>query len=565
MKKLMALLLTLAMVLCLAACGNDPAPTAPPTAPPTDAPTEAPTTEPTEPAIQLPQNPAGDDSTLVTTSVGQIRGNVSEGLHIYKGIPYAQATRLFVPAEKISWEGIFDATAYGPIAIQGGGWGAPTYMDGTTATMDNNCQNLNIWAPVDAENLPVMVWLHSGAFSTGASSTDASTDGTNLAVNGNVVVVSLNHRLNSLGFFDLSAYGEEYAQSGNVGVLDIVMALEWVQENIAAFGGDPNNVTIFGESGGGAKVMALLTCPAAEGLFHKAVNESGIMDSSGLTFTPKEVAQRVTELTLATLNITAENIDDIQSVDYSRLTSASDAAMAQAAQEYNLTLLGNVGMQWLPTIDGEVLPDSLVDEDGYYEVSNDIPLLVGTNLNELNGFSYMMQYFTMGDKSTWDEETVNRLMTEVYGDNAQAVADAFASAYPNKIPADALYVDYMHRYPALKAMLHKAANTDAPVYSYVFTYENGMSLAAHTAEVPFVFGNMTDGNEDIQRLQSQMHQAWINFAWTGDPSTDDLAWPAFTTEERACMIFDTVSYVAYDHDTALLALLDPSYVAEPAE
>ena len=158
MKKLMALLLTLAMVLCLAACGNDPAPTAPPTAPPTDAPTEAPTTEPTEPAIQLPQNPAGDDSTLVTTSVGQIRGNVSEGLHIYKGIPYAQATRLFVPAEKISWEGIFDATAYGPIAIQGGGWGAPTYMDGTTATMDNNCQNLNIWAPVDAENLPVMVW-----------------------------------------------------------------------------------------------------------------------------------------------------------------------------------------------------------------------------------------------------------------------------------------------------------------------------------------------------------------------------------------------------------------------
>lgn len=565
MKKLMALLLTLAMVLCLTACGNDPTPTAPPTAPPTDAPTEAPTTEPTEPAVQLPQNPAGDDATLVTTSVGQIRGTTDGTTRLYKGIPYAWATKRFTPAEEITWEGIFDATAYGPIAIQGGGWGVPTYMDGTTATMDNNCQNLNIWAPAEGENLPVMVWLHSGAFSTGASSTDASTDGTNLAANGNVVVVSLNHRLNSLGFLDLSAYGEEYAKSGNVGILDIVMALEWIQENIADFGGDPNNVTIFGESGGGAKVMALLTCPAAEGLFHKAVNESGIMDSSGLTFTPKEVAQRVTELTLETLNITAENIGDIQNVDYNALTSASDAAMAQAAQEYNLTLLGNVGMQWLPTIDGEVLPDSLVDEDGYYEVSNDIPLLVGTNLNELNGFSYMMQYFTMGDKSTWDEETVNRLMAETYGDNAQAVADAFASAYPNKIPADALYVDYMHRYPALKAMIHKAANTDAPVYAYVFTYENGMSLAAHTAEVPFVFGNMTDGNEDIQRLQSQMHQAWINFAWTGDPSTDDLAWPAFDGENRATMIFDTESYVAYDHDTALLALLDPGYTAKPAE
>lgn len=564
MKKLTVLLLVLAMVMALAACGTEVPPVTDPTPASTAEPTTEPTTEPTEPAIQLPQNPAGDDVTLVTTAAGQIRGNVSGSLHIYRGIPYAQATRLFMPAEKISWEGIYDATAYGPIAIQGG-WGAPSYIDGTTATMDNNCQNLNIWVPAEGENLPIMVWLHSGAFSSGASSTDASTDGTNLAVNGNVIVVSLNHRLNSLGFFDLSAYGEEYKESGNVGLLDIVMALEWIQENIAAFGGDPNNVTIFGESGGGAKVMALLTCPAAEGLFHKAVNESGIMDSSGLTFTPKEVAQRVTELTLQTLNITAENIADIQTVDYNDLTSASDAAMAQAAQEYELDLLGQTGMQWLPTIDGEMLPDSLVDADGYYEVRNDIPLLVGTNLNELNGFSYMMQMFTNGDKSTWDEETVSRFMAQTYGDNAQAVADAFAGAYPNKIPADALYVDYMHRYPALKAMLHKVSNTHAPVYSYVFTYEMGTMLASHTAEVPFVFGNMTDANEDIQRLQSQMHQAWINFAWTGDPSTDELAWPAFTAEERACMIFDTESYVAYNHDTALLALLDPGYVAEPAE
>lgn len=277
MKKLTALLMALALVLTLAACGTEAPPATDPALIPTAEPTTEPTAAPTEPAIQLPQNPDGDD-----------------------------------------------ATAYGPIAIQGGGWGAPTYIDGTTATMDNNCQNLNIWAPAEGENLPVMVWLHSGAFSTGASNTDASTDGTNLAVNGNAIVVSLNHRLNSLGFLDLSAYGEEYAKSGNVGILDIVMALEWIQENIAAFGGDPNNVTIFGESGGGAKVMAMLTCPDAEGLFHKAVNESG------------------------------------------------------------------------------------------------------------------------------------------------------------------------------------------------------MNLAAHTAEVPFVFGNMTDSNGDIQRLQSQMHQAWINFAWTDDPSSDDL-------------------------------------------
>lgn len=566
MKKLLAMLLAFALVLSLAACGPD---TPPETTPTTTAPAVT-DPAPSKPAVNLPQNPAGDDATLVTTAAGQIRGNVSGSLYIYKGIPYAQATQRFMPAEEVSWDGIFDATAYGPIAIQASGWGAPAHVDGTTATMDNNCQNLNIWAPAEGENLPVMVWLHSGAFSTGASSTDASTEGSNLAANGNVIVVSLNHRLNSLGFFDLSAYGEEYKHSGNVGLLDIVMALEWVQENIAAFGGDPNNVTIFGESGGGAKVMALLTCPAAEGLFHKAVNESGIMDSSGLTFTPKEVAQRVTELTLETLNITAENIADIQTVDYNALTSASDAAMAQAAQEYGLDLLGQTGMQWLPTIGSDVLPDSLVDADGYYEVSNDIPLLVGTNLNELTGFGYMMQYFTMGDKSTWDEETVNNLMTQTYGENAQAVADAFASAYPNKIPADALYVDYMHRYPALKAMLHKVANTDAPVYAYVFTYESGMSLATHTMEVPFVFGNvaatgMFEINEDVSRLENQMHQAWINFAWTGDPSTEDLPWPAFTAEERACMIFDIESYVAYDHDTALLALLDPDYTAEPAQ
>lgn len=507
-------------------------------------------------AATLPTAPSvGEDSTLVETSSGTVRGFVRDEIYTYYGIPYAQATERFTPAQEYHWDGVLDAVAYGPIAMQAG----------NGSNMDNNCQNLNIWTPGvgDGQKRPVMVWLHSGAFSSGSSSGDASTDGTSLAVEGDVVVVSLNHRLNVLGFLDLSAYDEKYRYSGNVGLLDIEMALEWVQENIEAFGGDPENVTIFGESGGGAKVLAMMTTPYAQGLFHKGINESGILDSSGITFTSQEVSRRVAELTLAELEISPENIEALQTIDYSRLTSASDAAMQQAAQEYGLDLLGQTGMQWLPTIDGDYLPTPPVTEDGFAETGRNIPLMVGTNLAELNGFMAMMV-----DRSGWDEEETMDQLTRAYGDNAQAIAEAFAEAYPHKTLSDALYVDYTHRQPALKLLAHKLMQGGAPVYAYVYTWESpssgGRMLATHGAEIPFVFHNieysaMAGTSSEARAVEEAMSSAWLAFAKTGDPSTEELEWPAYDQESGATMVFDNDPYVGYHHDRALLDLINPDY------
>ena len=505
----------------------------------------SPETLPTAPA-------AGADSALVETTSGSVRGFIRDEIYTYYGIPYARATERFTPAQEYHWDGVLDAVAYGPIAMQGN-------------TGDNNCQNLNIWTPGvgDGEKRPVMVWLHSGAFSSGSSSGDASTDGTSLATEGDVVVVSLNHRLNVMGFLDLSAYGEKYQYSGNVGLMDIVMALEWVNENIEAFGGDPENVTIFGESGGGAKVLALMTTPYAEGLFHKGINESGILDSSGITFTAQEVSRRVAELTLEKLSVAPENIEELQTIPYSRLTSASDSAMAEAAREYGLELLGQTSMQWLPTIDGDYLPTAPVTEDGFAETGRDIPLMVGTNLAELNGFMAMMT-----DRSDWDEAETMSQLESAYGDNAQAIADAFASAYPHKALSDALYVDTAHRQPALKLLHHKLMQGGAPVYAYVYTWESpesgGRMLATHGAEIPFVFHNieysaMAGTSDEAKALEQAMSRAWLAFAHTGDPGTEELPWPAYDGENGATMIFDNDPYVGFHHDRALLDLLNPGY------
>ena len=341
------------------------------------------------------------------------------------------------------------------------------------------------------------------------------------------------------------------------------MALEWVQDNIEQFGGDPDNVTIFGESGGGAKVLALMTTPYAEGLFHKGINESGILDSSGITYTSQEVSRRVAELTLENLEIAPENVEQLQTIEYEKLTEASDAAMQQTAQEYGLDLLGMPGMQWLPTIDGDFLPTSPVTEDSFAETGRDIPLIIGTNLSELQGFMAMMV-----DRSDWTDEKIMEELTNAYGDQAEAIADAFREAYPHKNLSDALYVDYMHRQPALKAMYHKAAQGGALVYGYLFTWESpesgGRMLATHGAEIPFVFSNIelsgaAGTSSEAQALEKRMSQAWINFAYTGDPSTEELEWPAFDAENGAAMVFDNEPYVGCNHDQQLLELLNPGY------
>lgn len=201
---------------------------------------------------------------------------------------------------------------------------------------DNNCQNLNVWAPEHAEKLPVMVWLHGGGFSIGSAYASRDYNGENLAGTQNVVVVSVNHRLNVLGHLDLSEYGEEYRHSANVGIDDIVKALEWIQKNIAVFGGDPNNVILFGQSGGGAKILALMDAPYAKGLFHKGIIQSGATETVGVSFTSSEAGKAVAANMLSSLGISKDNISAIENVSYRDLMSAGDRALSAVVNEYRI-------------------------------------------------------------------------------------------------------------------------------------------------------------------------------------------------------------------------------------
>ena len=303
--------------------------------------------------------------TTVQTVSGPVAGYIDDGVYIYKGIPYAKAER-FAPAEDPDpWTDVRPSRAYGPTAPAGprSGW----WSDDQAFTMhwddgfhDEDCLRVNIWTGGinDGKKRPVMVWLHGGGFREGSGQELICYDGSNLARDHDVVVVSLNHRLNVLGFLDLSAYGAKYAHSGNLGMMDIVKALEWVRDNIARFGGDPSNVTIFGQSGGGGKVSTLMAMPSAKGLFSKAIVESGSVTN---LLTPK-YSRRVGAATVANLGLNPSKIEDIATVPYDRLLAAYDAALKQIGDEakedgaFPTNILDSLLFGQVPIVDGEIIP-----------------------------------------------------------------------------------------------------------------------------------------------------------------------------------------------------------------
>ncbi|EHI99142.1 Carboxylesterase type B [Clostridium sp. DL-VIII] len=526
---------------------------------------------------------AGPGIAVVDTEAGKVQGYIRNGIYTYHGVPYAEAKERFVPAQKAQhWDGVKLAFNYGPISPQEQTSGAFAFFESNWEnssrqfTMDNNSQNLNIWTPGINNNAkrPVMVWLHGGGFQSGSSAAIAPYDGENLSKKGDVVVVSVNHRLNALGYLDLSQYGEKYKYSENVGITDIVASLQWIRDNIEQFGGDPNNVTVFGESGGGAKVLALMTTPYAKGLFQKGIVESGATEPMGVNFTSKEASKRVTELTLQNLGITGDQIEKLQTVPYEQLSQASDKALKQTADELHIpvALGGGYSLSWEPVVDGDYMPTSPVTDKGFAEAGKDVPLLIGSNLTE---WTAMSQVFNMDkaqsdNPNTWTEEEVDKHLKDTYGDKADEVVQAFLQAYPDKKKADAVYIDSMIRLPLLKIMSRKADQQGAPVYSYLFSWEspvmNGVFTAYHTSEIPFVFDNIDKadttigGGQEAKILEDRMSQAWINFAKTGNPSIDNLPkWEAYDRKAGATMIFDNKVKLVYNHDKKLLSLLAPNY------
>ena len=499
---------------------------------------------------------------VAETESGKVAGYVENGIYIYKGIPYAKAERFMPPVAADKWEGVRSSRAYGPTCPQGKrmGW----YSDEQAFAFnwddgypDENCLRVNIWTPglKDGKKRPVMVWLHGGGYSAGSGQELPSYDGTNLAKKGDAVVVTLNHRLNVLGFLDLSAYGDKYAKSGNAGLLDLVAALQWVNKNIESFGGDARNVTIFGQSGGGGKVSTLLATPSARGLFHKAIVQSGSM----LRTMEQKYSRRIGSAVMEELGLNASQIDELQKVPYDKLLAAGEKAVAKMRVEADKEGVASFIFGWAPTVDGDVLPAQPFDPQAPVQ-SKDIPVMIGTTLHEFTASTYFPPLRSM------TKEQVVEQIKKKYGERTDDFLKAFEQAYPGYQPKDLVDVDFIFRPGAVEQAKLKSAQQGAPVYMYMFAWESpvmdGILRSTHCMEIPFVFNNvvrhasMTGGGKAAQVLADKMSSAWLNFARTGNPNTEGLPeWEPYTADKGATMIFNNDCQVKYNHDKELLEVV----------
>ncbi len=508
----------------------------------------------------------GEATAVTNTDAGKVRGYVHNSIYTYKGIPYAEAKRFEAPQKPKPWTGVRSSMTYGPVA---------PLSTPTTAVQDESefvfhhdfgytnedCMRINVWTPGinDGKKRPVLFFIHGGGFTAGSSQELPSYDGESMSKKGDVVVVSINHRLNVLGFLDLSAYGEKYSHSANLSIIDIKAALEWVKTNINNFGGDAGNVTIFGQSGGGAKVNVLMAMPSAKGLFHKAINESGSFRS---TMKDKAFTQAVAAEVLKILNLQPNQVDSLQTIPYAVLSDAGAKALKIVNDRLNAGgngLAALISSGWGPSVDGVDLPYQLFSKEAF-DLSKGIPLMIGTVKNE-----FMPSLFT--NMSNASLEQVQAAIKAQQKDKADAYIAAVKKAYPNDTkPSDLMDVDAMFRPGAVAQAKTKAALNAAPVYMYLFTWQSpvmdGKYKAVHCMELAFVFNNiarceeMTGGTKEAYDLASKVSDAWINFAKTGNPNHKGLPeWPVFNEKTTATMHFDNKCEVKPQMDKELFDLL----------
>ena len=500
------------------------------------------------------------DYPVVETRQGKLRGLWCEDVFIFRGVQYARAGRFQMPQEVEPWEGTKEAIIFGPVcpemhtAIAHDEYNVPHYH----YIQDEECHYLNIWTKhieKDAKK-PVMVWIHGGGFSTGSSIELYAYDGHELCDFGDVVVVSINHRLNCIGYLDLSEYGEEYKYTGNLGQVDLVAALKWINQNIEAFGGDPGNVTIMGQSGGGGKVSSLLQTPSAAGLFHKASIQSGLFEGSKDNTPEKSRAMAK----LVVENLAIKDIHDIETIPYYQLARAAQAAEKQMSAQYGF------GLHFGPVRDLDFYMGAGEDVP-FIEENKNVPVLVGNVLGEFDG-NYN-QIYGEGSKNDWSEEQVNTLVKEAFGDKAEAVTAAHRKAYPKAKPVDVLYVNRGCRIPARDFGKKRFAEGCAPVYNWLFNLEsplNSGTIAWHNVEEAYMFHNANYLEASYipgvsEQLQDQMTGAWVSCAYTGDPNHTGMPlWHAVDAENGACMIFDAVTREECHHDDELMSILPPKSI-----
>ncbi len=482
---------------------------------------------------------------IVHTESGQVRGENVDGIFAFKGIPYGGSTagenRFRPPTEPERWDGVRDAIEYGnraPQAVVSGeamsDYGRLIRWSEHPGELSEDCLVLNVWTPAinDDTRRPVMVSFHGGGFTSG-SGNGHGYNGDPLARFGDVVVVTVNHRLGALGYLHLGDLaGPEFARSGNAGMLDLVASLEWVRDNITNFGGDPGNVMIWGQSGGGAKTSTLLAMPSARGLFHRAAVQSG----SSLRMRTPEQATAAAEALLAELELDSSQIAELQHVPF------EDIIAAQAK-------VGGL-RGFSPVVDGEVLPRHPFDPDAP-EVSREIPMIIGWTLDDaaigLNDFDL-------------DEAGLRDSVARIAGERTDAVLEAYRAAYPEASPfliqARVLTDSGFFGHDALVQARRKAEQGGAPAYLYVWTWESpgmgGKFGAVHGIDLAPAFHNYAGeivggGSEEGKMMADRLASAWVAFARTGDPNNPEIPeWPAYDPPTRPTMIFDLETRVEDD-------------------
>lgn len=486
---------------------------------------------------------------IVQTKAGKVRGFILEDTYTFHGIKYADAKRFQMPTEVEPWEGVKDALSYGYVC--------PMLMPETAVgeimvphrywPKKEDCQYLNIWTQSLCPNAkkPVMIWLHGGGFAAGSSIEQQAYDGENMSKEGDVVVVSINHRLNILGYLDLSPFGEKYANSANAGNADMVAALKWVHDNIANFGGDPENVTLFGQSGGGMKVWCLMQTPSADGLFHKGIIQSGLID--GFLEAPKGDGTQIVNAMLNELGFDEGDVQKLETVSYDLMAEAYNKVFIPIAKQ---------GIYF----GGNPIPNEFYVGDprkvGFREHAKTIPVIIGTVLAEFA--------FGPGVTGKYDlsEDDIKPMVAEKYKDADELIV-LFKKAYPGKHLTDLLFLDSLFRHPTMDFIEKKAAHQEAPTFSYIFAYEfpfDDGKPAWHCSEIPFVFHNteltpICNIPDVSDQLEDQIFGAWINFARCGNPSHPGIPnWPACQSGDEATMIFDRSCEVRHNYDHELVEL-----------
>lgn len=491
-------------------------------------------------------------TTIADTTSGKVRGENVDGINVFKDIPYGGDTsgknRFMPPTKPKKWTGVRDALSWGHVAPQSFGVFPIDYLRllfhplTLPGGQSEDCLVLNVWTPAlkDGGKRPVLVSFHGGGFVFGTSGTPFYS-GHPLAKFGNVVVVTINHRLGCLGYLHLGDLDAEFSKSGVAGMMDCVAALEWVRDNIENFGGDPGNVMIFGCSGGGSKVSNLLAMPSAKGLFHRAAIQSS---GSALRSMPRDTAAKNAERMLAQIGLTKARVRELQTVPAEMLIAAQALLGAQSPP---------VGFG--PVVDGEVLPRNPFDPTAP-DISADVPIIVSTTMQEAAAF-----------RTDFDLDDAG-LVAQVKAlgvSDPDRIISAYRRAYPSLNPFKLLctmIADGGYRKNAITLSERKAALHKAPAYMYVLAWQSpaygGKFGAVHGTDIPLVFHNVgaiTGTGPEAHALADKLAGAWVAFAKTGNPNHPGIPeWPAYTAEARATMVFDTKCRVENDPGKELRAL-----------